>query len=84
MNTPYVGFSNDTLDKCEPIKAGDVIACDCGEQHELKDSDPPMLLFYKCGDKTFLAGVQGKNVMRRKADVSGELGPDNPPPSDGA
>lgn len=60
---PFVAFGNDELDKMPPLKAGDAISCKCGSSHIVEDSKPPMLLFYQCGGSTFLAGVNGKNVM---------------------
>ena len=75
--TPYVGFSNETLGKQPPLKAGDEIGCPtCGEAHEAfapkADDGSTPLLFYRCGEETFLAGVGGKNVAGVKPDVSGK------------
>lgn len=77
-STPYVGFSNATLGKLPPLEAGDEIGCPaCGEAHEAfaprADDGSAPLLFYRCGEETFLAGVGGKNVVNVKADVSGEV-----------
>ena len=76
--TPYVGFGNDTLGKLPPLKAGDEIGCpNCGEAHEAfaprADDGSTPLLFYCCGEGTFLAGVGGKNVVNVKADVVGKV-----------
>lgn len=51
---------------------GRLITCpSCGEKHEIKcSSEDPVnkgkavkLQFYKCGEKTFLAGINGKRLM---------------------
>lgn len=50
---------------------GFIVCPSCGENHEIKCSseDPAnkgksvKLQFYKCGDKTFLAGINGKKFM---------------------
>jgi len=74
MSDPYIGFGNDTLDKCAPAKAGDLVDCPtCGGKHELVDSSPPMLLFYKCGEKIFMGGLNGRLTMGVPADVKGSL-----------
>ncbi len=68
---PYIGFSNETLDAQPAAKAGDEIDCPhCGGRHVLEDSKPPMLLFYKCGEASYLAGVRGRSVMGVAADVA--------------
>ena len=62
-NVPFVAFSNDELRQKPDVKAGDRIVCPhCQQTHVLKDSDPPMLLFYSCREHTYLAGVRGKLV----------------------
>ncbi len=77
---PYVGFSNDTLDKQPLAFAGDKVACPrCGERHELKGGKNEKgemvqtLLVYHCGEKTYLAAVDHRLVMKAKADCSGSL-----------
>lgn len=73
-STPFVGFSNATLAKCPPLKSGDEIDCpQCGGKHAVADSDPPLMLFYECGDETFMAGIDGRSTMGVKSDVSGEI-----------
>ena len=59
LMTPYIRFGNDTLAKLPKVKAGDYVLCKCGHVHLLQDSKPPMLLFYRCGDKDFLAAING-------------------------
>lgn len=63
----YVAFGNDELARLPAIRAGDEIDCPvCGGRHVVEDSTPPMLLFYNCGDKTYMAGLNGRNTMGRK------------------
>lgn len=65
--TGYFAIGNDGLGKLPSVKGGDEIMCPhCGGLHALVDSDPPFLLFYTCGDKTYLAGIQGRLTMGRK------------------
>jgi len=74
MSRPYIGFSNETLENLPTIKAGDEIICPlCGDLHVVADSDPPMLLSYECGGKTYLAGINGRLTLGVKSDVAGEL-----------
>lgn len=79
MSTPYVGFGNDTLGKLPAAKAGGMILCPhCRAQHELKggtENGKPteLLLFYKCGEKSYLGAVAGRLVINQPADVSGSL-----------
>ena len=78
MPTPYVGFSNDTLAAQPVVKRGDMITCTkCRGKHELTGSEADdgtvdLLLFYKCGDTTFLGAVDSRSVVGRKPDASGE------------
>jgi hypothetical protein len=79
MSTPYVGFSNATLAGQPQVKRGDKITCPhCARSHELqggtengKPSD--LLLFYKCGDTSYMAAVNGRLTMGVKADCSGSI-----------
>lgn len=69
MSTPYVCFGNETLDKLPEVREGDIVKCDkCGEGHKLecgtsdgKKSD--VLMFYKCGENTYLGAIDGKCVV---------------------
>ena len=81
MGTPYVGFGNDTLDKLPPAKKGDMVFCsNCGGEHPLEcgtdedGNESNLLMFYKCGEESFLGAVAGKCVILKKSDVSGEIG----------
>lgn len=77
MSTPYIGFGNDTLAKQPKVAAGDSIICPtCGQPHQLRPSDPPMLLFYECSGKPYLAAINGRSIIGVKSDVSGEI-PEN-------
>lgn len=70
---PYVGFSAATMAKQPLIAAGDFVDCPhCGSLHEVIDAEPPgILLFFRCGSKSYLAGVRGRCVVGLRADVSG-------------
>ena len=71
MEIPYVAFSNDELeDEDLPIvKKGDSITCPhCGGSHTLRatqntEGRDSILLFYKCGEKVYLAAIHGKLVI---------------------
>lgn len=75
MSTPYVGFSNKTLGRQPRAKPGDMVACGCGESHALSGGDDgsTVVLFYRCGDKSFLGAVGGRLATGVRADVSGEV-----------
>jgi len=73
-----IGYTNETLEGCPPITAGDVVPCPmCGGEHEVKDSDPSGLLFIRCAqaDLTKLVGVAGKDVRGVEPDASDSLPP---------
>lgn len=79
---PYVGFSNATLARCPPIQEGDEITCPgCQQKHRVtKHGAPPTeLYFFQCGDASNIAGINGKNVIGVKVDVSGEIPPEELP-----
>ena len=70
---PYTAFGHDELG--DSLKSGDVIVCSkCGEEHVVSggktlDGEPTdLLLAYRCGDKTYLAGVDSKCIpgVKRK------------------
>ena len=80
MTTPYVGFGNDTLAKSVRLKKGDEVACrqcgglhnvECGKDEDGKESD--LLMFYKCGDESYLAGIAGRSVIGTHPDCSGRI-----------
>ena len=80
MGTPYIGFSNDTLDKQPEANRGDELLCwKCGERHHLEvgtdenGESNNMLLFFRCQEKIYLGAVGGKWVVNVKPDVSGKL-----------
>lgn len=70
---PYVAFGNDELAASPVLHIGDVIICPrCGESHLVEGGKnretgeiSNVLLFYNCQGTSYLAGVAGKNVMRR-------------------
>lgn len=72
-NMPFIAIGNEELDNAPLL--GDTIVCpQCGKTHNiqygkkvLKDGtrvESNMLAFYKCGDKSFLAGIEGKVLCR--------------------
>lgn len=71
-DTPFfVAIGPDELDDTQEVHAGDEILCPtCKEWHQLiagKDSkgvDSELLLAYKCGDKTYIAAVDNKLVIK--------------------
>lgn len=68
---PFIAFGNAELGDSPPLHIGEAILCPhCGESHIVEGGKNEAgevvdtLLFYKCGDTSYLAGVGGKNVMR--------------------
>jgi len=72
MNIPFTSFGNDEL--AGKPELGKTITCPhCGKVHDIVygekvlpdgTTEPSKLLaFYTCGEKTYLAGVNGKNIM---------------------
>jgi hypothetical protein len=60
---PYLAIGHGELDGNPPV--GKTIKCPhCGEEHEVKDSNPPGLQFYNCGEKTYLCGIDGTSLSR--------------------
>lgn len=73
---PYVGFGNETLAMLPKAEKGQEVDCPrCGGKHILSASKGSRteLLFYKCGDVLYLAGIDGRLVMKIKPDVSGKI-----------
>ncbi|CAB4131479.1 hypothetical protein UFOVP276_219 [uncultured Caudovirales phage] len=61
-------ISNEELRKAKPMKAGDRIICKfCKKRHVIKQSESGKLLYYNCDDSTFLAGIDGKSLLKEKA-----------------
>lgn len=68
---PFVSFSNMELAKKPTLNKGDEIDCPkCGGTHKIKlgisaktGKETDELMFYKCGDETYLAGIKGRCVM---------------------
>lgn len=77
---PFVGFGNDTLAGLVEVFKGDTIVCSrCEGTHELrcgKDANGDeccLLMFYTCGDKSYLGSIDGRLVVGIKSDISGSL-----------
>lgn len=66
MSTPWVAFGNEELRVQPRLAAGQRIQCPtCGKRHRVKDSATSgTLLFYTCGETTYLAGIDGRSIMR--------------------
>lgn len=74
--TPFIGFSGEKLSKLPEVKIGNTIECTkCGEDHILEGADDgsELLLFYRCGGKSYLGAINGRAVVGVKSDVSGEI-----------
>ena len=78
--TPFVGFSNDTLDRQPKVHKGDVLECiHCGGEHIAQaaknedGSESELILFYNCGGNAYLAAVAGRLIIGTPADMSGRL-----------
>ncbi len=77
--TGYIGFGNETLKKQKVVHAGDIVTCPCGHDHALematddKGQKTEFLMFYKCGDKTFLAAVDNRLIIYTEADIHGDM-----------
>ena len=67
-----ISFGNDELNEAPEL--GITIDCPhCGKVHEIQYGqeilpdgtyqDSKALAFYTCGEKTYLAGIDGKNIM---------------------
>ncbi len=82
--TPYIGFSNETLDDNLPLHLGQRITCKrCGEEHVVRGSknkdgeEAGTLMYCVCDGVAYIVGVHGKSVLGQRPDVSGELGGDD-------
>ena len=74
MPTPYIGFGNDQIKDAPSASAGDTILCPhCLQEHQLQDGIPPMILFFTCGEKTYVAGFNGKLTMGIRPSAKGEI-----------
>lgn len=77
--TPYIGFGNDTLKKLLKCKEGDLVFCSKrGGQHPLEcgtsnGEKVDLILFYKCGDQSYLGAIDGRCTILKKADFSGTI-----------
>jgi hypothetical protein len=65
-----MSFSNQELKDKPSLKKGDLVRCkNCDGEHEVKcgkdketGEETDLLMFYTCGDTSYLAGVSGKKV----------------------
>lgn len=78
--TPFVDFSNDTLDRQPRVHKGDILECPhCGGEHTAEagknedGSESDLILFYTCGEYTYLVAVAGRLIVGTPADMSGRL-----------
>jgi len=66
-----LAIGNDEIEKAPPL--GDFILCTvCGKRHRIEFGDEvlkdgtkkqsKLLAFYKCGGKSYLAGINGKDI----------------------
>lgn len=70
----FLAVGNEELEGQPEIKKGDMFDCPhCPDKHVLECGTDPkngkestMLLFYRCGDKTYLAGLNGKLIPFHK------------------
>lgn len=61
-----ISFSNEELERAKPIAAGDKIPCArCSRKHVVTEAGDGLLQFVECRSKSFLVGVNGRNVMHR-------------------
>jgi len=73
---PFAVISNEELERAPRMKAGDEIICQtCSEKHviesrmsQVRKDDGAMVpgtlefLFYRCGSRMYMAGLDGKSV----------------------
>jgi len=56
MTIHFTSIGNNEIEKLPPL--GDTIVCwVCGEEHKVESGK---LAFFKCGDKSYLCGIDGK------------------------
>lgn len=76
MSLPYIGYANSTLEQQPAAKPGMLIHCDkCRRRHRLRAADDgsTLLLWYSCGEGSYLAAVAGRLVMDIRPDVTGSV-----------
>jgi DNA-directed RNA polymerase subunit RPC12/RpoP len=60
-NVPMVAIGNDELG--DTLQVGDVVKCpNCGHDHLVAGSTPPILLSVKCGDASYLVGIKNRRI----------------------
>lgn len=61
VTVPFVAIGPEQLG--DALEAGSNINCPhCRGIHEVKDSDPPMVLFYNCGEQSYVCGIAGQSL----------------------
>lgn len=59
---PFIAIGNDELGE----ELGETVDCwVCGARHPVEQSEPPVLSFFRCGDKLYLCGIKGKEWRPR-------------------
>lgn len=72
METPYIGFSNDQIDKAK--KLGEYWECPiCHKKEKVQHSEPPLLDFVEHGGKTLLVGIRGKDISKTPTSCHGKI-----------
>ena len=74
--TPYIGYGGDQLENCLQVEIGDWVLCPhCGEPHQLFgcDDGSDEMLFYRCGNQPYLAGIMGRLVVGIEPCCSGQV-----------
>lgn len=72
-NIPFVSFGNDEIDEA-PLLGETIICRLCGEEHPVKYGKRVLkdgtkipdktLAFFKCEGKTYLCGINGRDIRR--------------------
>lgn len=75
---PFVAFGNEELK--DVLHVGDWVECPhCDDRHRViggkreDGTETDVILAYKCGGKTWVAGVNGKSIMKKYAIDGGNL-----------
>ncbi len=60
---PYIAIGNGELEDNPPV--GKTVTCpQCGEMHDVYNSESKILQYYNCGEKTYLCGIDGTSLLR--------------------
>jgi hypothetical protein len=72
MKDPYIGFGNDQLESAPLI--GKTAKCKvCGADVLIEESCPPGLQFISHCGKSWLVGINGKDIQNTKPACSGKV-----------